>query len=539
MKRDNWVVKALSKSKNRGIVKQHKEGPMAKDNGKKEKAVYPGFYKITFFIGLGFFTMGLMDPLYDTYVPIFLSRFIDSKAIIGFIMTLDNLFAILLIPIVAALSDRTETRIGRRMPYIITLLPLTALVFGLIPYAAFYSLSLLIVAVFMLNLFKQAVRGPVVALMPDITPGEFRSEANGVINTMGGIASIVGTIGLAQLMNVQVSMPGGTMQDEVLAYPVAGLLVVMAALLLFIFVKEPKEAAKVAERSSATFDATTIPTGSASATSSIANPADSGSAASEASPQVVQSPEKKPPILQSLKQVFRASDKSAFFVLVSIFFWFLAYQGILPYIGLYAKESLGFSSGLAALPAGAVGIAYALCAIPSGVVAHKIGRKKAIRIALAVLVVVLTALFIHGGFVGGGAGGATSSVTGANAGSASMVTVVLFMGLLFCFGIFWVTVVTNSFPMLWQMASYTDMGIYTGLYYLASQLSSIVAPPVTGGIIDLFGYRGIFLFAALCMLVAFFVMSFVKRGEPHDDANALSAGSASSTGADTSATTEV
>ncbi len=509
---------------------------MAKDKGKKEKAVYPGFYKITFFIGLGFFTMGLMDPLYDTYVPIFLSRFINSKAIIGFIMTLDNLFAILLIPVVATLSDRTETRIGRRMPYIITLLPLTALVFGLIPYAAFYSLSLLIVAVFTLNLFKQAVRGPVVALMPDITPGEFRSEANGVINTMGGIASIVGTIGLAQLMNVQVPMPGGTMQDEVLAYPVAGLLVVMAALLLFIFVKEPKEAAKVGERSSvagvadsALSNAATTP--AESATTSEASP---GEATHDAGASA-ENQKKKPPILQSLKQVFKASDKSAFFVLVSIFFWFLAYQGILPYIGLYAKESLGFSSGLAALPAGAVGIAYALCAIPSGVVAHKIGRKKAIRIALAMLVVVLTALFIHGGFVGGNA----SSVTGANAGGASMVTVVLFMGLLFCFGIFWVTVVTNSFPMLWQMASYADMGIYTGLYYLASQLSSIVAPPVTGGIIDLFGYRGIFLFAAICMLVAFFVMSFVKRGEPHDDANALSAGGASSTGADTSATAKV
>lgn len=438
---------------------------------KRTENLPKGFYKTTFFIGLGFFTMGLMDPLYDTYVPIFLSRFVESKALIGSIMTLDNVFAILLIPIIAALSDRTRTSIGRRMPYIITLLPLAALSFGLIPYAAFYSLTLLIIAIFALNLFKQAVRGPVVALMPDITPGEFRSEANGVINTMGGIASIVGTIGLAQLMNISVPMPDGSMMNEVLAYPVAGVLVIIAVILLFLFVKEPR----VEE--------------------AVAQPA--GESATQ------QSTEKKP-IWQSLMAIFQSSEKSALFVLLAIFFWFLGYQGILPYIGLYAKESLGFSTGLAALPAGAVGVAYALCAIPSGVIAHRIGRKRAIRAALITIVAILVVLFLHGGLV-------------QNTGEpATMLVMALFLGLLFCFGIFWVTVVTNSFPMLWQMATYGDIGMYTGLYYMASQLAAIVAPPVTGGIIDGFGYRAIFLFAAICMGLAFWMMSFVRRGEASD-----------------------
>ena len=54
---------------------------------------------------------------------------------------------------------------------------------------AIASLLALIVVVFFLNLFKQSARGPVVALMPDIIPGDYRSEANGVINTMGGIAT--------------------------------------------------------------------------------------------------------------------------------------------------------------------------------------------------------------------------------------------------------------------------------------------------------------------------------------------------------------
>ena len=91
------------------------------------------------------------------------------------------------------------------MPFIVTLLPLSAFAFGLILFAPLSSLALLIILIFVFNIFKQSVRGPVVALMPDMVPGEIRSEANGVINTMGGIAAIVGTIGLAQLMNVKLN----------------------------------------------------------------------------------------------------------------------------------------------------------------------------------------------------------------------------------------------------------------------------------------------------------------------------------------------
>ena len=96
-----------------------------------------GYYAATFLIGLGFFTMGLMDPLYDNYIPMFLGYYIESSSVIGTVMTLDNILAIFLIPVFSALSDRTRTRIGRRMPYIITLLPLTAIFFALEAAGAF------------------------------------------------------------------------------------------------------------------------------------------------------------------------------------------------------------------------------------------------------------------------------------------------------------------------------------------------------------------------------------------------------------------
>jgi MFS family permease len=426
----------------------------------KQKGSLKGYYLITFLIGLGFFTMGLMDPLYDNYIPIFLKQYISSTGIIGIIMTLDNVLAIFLIPIFSALSDRTRTRIGRRMPYIVILLPLSAIVFGLIPFAALRSLWLLIITIFFLNIFKQAVRGPVVALMPDMIPGNLRSEANGVINTMGGLATILGTVLLARLMDVKLNI-SGTLHDNILAYPVASLFVLVATLLLFLFVKEKNGSYTEEEKK-----------------------------------------EEKVPIRQSLKVIFAEEDKSAMRILFSLLFWFIAYQGVLPFIGLYSEEVLKTSHGTAALAAGMVGIAYAIFAIPSGSFAHKHGRKKTIRGSLLALVVILIAIFLHNGL--------TSGI------SRSMRQYT-FWALLFLFGIFWVAVVTNSFPMLWQMADYKTMGIYTGLYYFFSQLASIIAPPITGFFMDIFGYGSLFLFAAVNMFIAFMLMRKVDRGEPEDD----------------------
>ena len=429
----------------------------------KEKKSLSGYWGTTFLIGLGFFTMGLMDPLYDNYIPMFLGYYIDSSSVIGAVMTLDNILAIFLIPVFSALSDRTRTRIGRRMPYIVTLLPLAAIFFALVPFSALDSLVMLVVTIFLLNIFKQAVRGPVVALMPDMVPADLRSEANGVINTMGGLATILGTVLLARLMDVSVSLPGIGEVDKILAFPAASVFVIVAVVLLFAFVKESKS--KVASE---------------------------------------EEREEKPkePLLASLKAIFTEKEKSALFILLSLLCWFIAYQGILPFIGVYTMEELGTSAGTAALSSGMVGVAYAAFAVPSGKVAHRYGRKKTIRAALLAIVVDLLLVFLHG-----------TLTQGMN----PTLRLASFWALLFLFGIFWVTVVTNSFPMLWQMADYQTIGVYTGAYYFFSQLASIIAPPIAGGAIDLFGYPALFIFGLVFMAVALMLMRGVHRGEPEED----------------------
>jgi Na+/melibiose symporter-like transporter len=422
------------------------------------KEGFRNYLGLTFLIGFGFFTMGLMDILYDTYVPIFLGKYVTSNALVGLIMTIDNVFAIFLIPIVSVWSDNTRTKIGRRMPFIIVTLPMSALFFAFLPYSAAESLVALILIIFGLNLFKQSARGPVVALMPDTIPGDYRSEANGVINTMGALGAIVSTLGLARLMDVSLSLPVLGETKERLPFVIAGALVIVATILVFAFVHEKNHDAQAAEE--------------------------------------------KVPLVASLKAIAGAKNKSALWILVSLFFWFLGYQGILPFIGKFCVEVLGTSKSNAALPAGLVGLAQAIFAIPTGYIAHKIGRRKSIRISLVAVTAVL--------LVGCVLSSSPASALGPG------LRFEIFLGIMFIYGIFWITIITNSFPMLWQMASFGTIGIYTGLYYTFSQSAAIAAPPLTGALIDLVGYPGIFVFAAACMLAAVFFMGKVTKGEPGD-----------------------
>lgn len=399
--------------------------------------------------------MGLMDPLYDTYVPLFLRRYINANAAVGGIMTLDNLLQLLLIPVISLWSDRTRTRIGRRMPFIVVMLPVSALLFALVPFMAALSFAALLGIIFLFNIFKTSVRGPVVALMPDTIPGNYRSEANGVINMMGGFGLIVSTLFLARLTGVR-GLPAW-LPAHGLPFGIAAVCIIIAVLTLLFFVRE------------------TIPENAAE--------------------------EKREPLVASIKRVFTGGDSSVGRILISLFLWFMAYEGVKPFLGLYMVETLGVSEGNAALAQGVAGIAGVIMAVPSGYAAHKLGRRRFIRTSLSLLSLIMLLISFSG-------------LLGARAGLQGTGILVLFLALMFLYGAVWIGIVVNSFPMLWQMASFGTMGIYTGLYYTFSQSAAILAPPLTGLIIDLAGYPGIFIFGALCMAGAYCTMAGVKSGEP-------------------------
>jgi MFS family permease len=289
-----------------------------------------------------------------------------------------------------------------------------------------------------------------VALMPDTIPGDYRSEANGVINMMGGFGLIAGTLGLARLMNINESLP----------FNIASVCIILATAVLFFFVHE-KKPEQIEDSSEA---------------------------------------EQKISVLDSVKKVFSSGDHSVALILVSIFCWFLAYEGVKPFLGLFMIDVMGVSEGNAALGQGIAGISGVAFAILTGYIAHKMGRRRYIRLCLVLLALVNLAIPIVGMIV-------------VKLGLSSEAGLAIFLFLMLLYGGVWIGIVVNSFPMLWQMATFTNMGIYTGLYYTFSQSAAILAPTITGLIIDLAGYYGVFFFSALCMIPAWIAMGKVKAGE--------------------------
>ena len=415
-------------------------------------------YGKTFLLGFGFFGVSVIWGVYNAFVPIFLSEKFDvAPALIGFFMTLDNIAALFIQPPVGAWSDRLRTPLGRRIPFIIIGAPLTALAFGLIPIA---SIIPLFVACTSTTLLSAALwRTPVVALMPDITPSAFRSQANGIINFMGGIGSIIALQTGGMLYKMSPNFP----------FWMGSALVLLAALVVYLFIEEPKE---------------------------------------------YEQAERQPGLLESLREVFADAEKSGLRLLLAIFFWFVGYSAVETFFTLYAKNRLGLDVGDGATLLSVLPLFFVLSAIPAGFLGSRIGRRVTIAIGLIMLIIMLILVYITP---------AEALLTGIAPlplvgiplveGGARMLTLA---GVLLIFGgIGWAFVNINSLPMVVDLTGAARIGTFTGLYYLFSTLSAIAGPNLNGWAVQLANnnYNIIMIISPVFMAIALWLMLGVRRGE--------------------------
>jgi MFS family permease len=294
-------------------------------------------YGKTFLLGLGFFGVSIIWGVYNAFVPLLLAnKFGLAPALIGFFMTLDNFAALLIQPPVGAWSDRLRTPIGRRMPFLLVGAPISAAAFGLIPVAA--VLPVFVACTSTLLLSMALWRTPVVALMPDITPSKYRSQANGIINFMGGVGAIFSFLGGAALYEINPAFP----------FWMGSALVIVAGLLVILFIREPK---------------------------------------------VYETGEAQPGMLASLKEAFRDPDKSVLRLLFAIFFWFLAYTAIEAFFTLYAQKHLGLREADGARLLGQLSLTFVLFALPAGYIGAKAGRRPTIMTGIALMTLVILAIY--------------------------------------------------------------------------------------------------------------------------------------------------
>ena len=415
-------------------------------------------YSKIFLLGFGFFGISIIWGVYNAFVPVFLAeKFNLDVRWIGFFMTLDNIAALLIQPPVGAWSDRLRTPLWRRMPFILIGAPIGAVAFGFIPIAAI--LPLFVVCTSTLLLSMAFWRTPVIALMPDITPSKYRSQANGIINLMGGVGAILSFLVGARLYELNPAYP----------FWMGSVLVILAAVLVFAFIREPKEISPSAQQ---------------------------------------------PSMWRSLSEVLRDQDKSALRILLAIFFWFLGYTAIEAFFNLYAINRLGISAANGTRLLGELSFIFVLFAIPAGYIGSRFGRRRTIITGILVMSVVLLFIFFLSP--------ATLLKPLTNLPLLGIVpnpgakAVLPMLGLLMMVaGAGWSLININSLPMVVDMTEAARLGTFTGLYYLFSTLSAIIGPNSNGWIISLTGnnYNSIMIVAPVFMVVAMLLMWGVKRGE--------------------------
>lgn len=297
-------------------------------------------YKRTILIGLAFLSISAFWQMYDNIIPLILKNSFElGETVTGVIMAADNILALFLLPFFGLLSDRTDTRIGKRMPFIIAGTVLSATFLLILPAAdRGRNLTLFIIVLFLTLLSMGLYRSPSVALMPDLTPKPLRSKGNAVINLMGAVG------GVYSLIMIQVLVGKGTTPNYFPLFFSIALLMVICVAVLFLTVKEKNISQEIMPE-----------------TETAASETKKGSA-----------------LLPDVK-------RSLIFMLSSIALWYIAYNAVTTAFSRYATHVWGMENGGYANCLMVATVAAIVSYIPIGALSSRIGRKKTILIGVAML----------------------------------------------------------------------------------------------------------------------------------------------------------
>jgi len=410
-------------------------------------------YGRTFLIGLAFLSISSFWQVYDNIIPLMLKNtFGLGETVTGMVMALDNVLAIFLLPVFGSISDKVDTKLGKRTPFIITGTALAVVFLLLLPVAdQALNLPLFVGALFGVLISMGIYRSPAVALMPDLTPNRLRSRANAVINLLGAVG------GVYSLIMIKLLVGKGDRPDyEPLFISVAAVMIV-AVVVLVLTIREKKIAAQVAAE-----EAADVPEES------------SGGKEREEKKKTVLAPEVK---------------RSMIFMLASIFLWFTAYNAVTTAFSRYTivvwkLEGSGFADCLMVATVAAI-ISY----IPIGQISGRFGRKKTIMGGVLLMAACyLAAIFVR---------------------EYTPVINVAFA----LIGVAWAAINVNSYPMIVAMSEGADIGKFTGTYYTFSMAAQIMTPILSGYFLEHISYQTLFPYAMIFSLLAFLTMTQVRHGD--------------------------
>ncbi len=421
-------------------------------------------YRRTFFIGLAFLSISAFWQMYDNIIPLILQgTFHLNETITGAIMAADNVLAVFLLPLLGSLSDRADTRFGRRTPFIVVGTALAVVLMMLLPLADnLESLGLFVGSLLFLLIAMGLYRSPAVALMPDLTPKPLRSQANAIINLMGAVG------GVYTLILISLLLKDDGKQDYTPVFLGVAFIMVLAVVVLVCTIKEKKLAAEVLVEDG---DADPLPAKGPNEGKAV--PA-ANAAAHDSAARTRLAPDVR---------------RSLVLILVSIFLWFMAYNAVTTAFSRYARVVWGMAGGGFANCLMVATVAAIVGYIPIGIISAKFGRKVCILGGLGLMFVSFFAAIFFREFHP----------------AINIGFVLIGMG--------WAAVSVNSLPMVVEMCKAGDVGKYTGLYYTFSMSAQILTPILSGAFLQYVSYKTLFPYACVFTALAMVTMSMVRHGD--------------------------
>lgn len=416
-------------------------------------------YKRTLLVGLAFLSICAFWQLYDNVVPLILKNTFDiPDDIAGVIMALDNVLALFLLPLFGKLSDRTHTRLGRRMPYILGGTLAAVVLMNLLPMAdRARSLWLFVAALGLLLLAMGVYRSPAVALMPDVTPKPLRSKGNAIINLMGTLGGVF-TLAATSLL---VTHDATGREDYSALFLAVSILMLAAVVVLLLTIRENRLAHEV----------------------ELQNLAAQGEDAAQAQD------DETPSSGAGFSSLDPALRRSLILILCSVALWFMGYNAVTTAFTKYVSVQWGYDIKAASQCLMVATVGAVVSYLPVGFLSSRFGRKRVIQAG----VLLLAACF------------------GAAALFASFSPVLY--GIFALVGAAWAMINVNSYPMVVEISKSGDVGKYTGYYYTFSMAAQIVTPIVSGWLLEHVGYYTLLPYAAVMVALSFVTISLTRHGD--------------------------
>lgn len=432
-------------------------------------------YKRTFFIGLAFLSISAFWQVYDNIIPLIMQNsFGLGETVTGLIMAMDNVLALFLLPIFGSLSDKVDTKLGKRTPFIVTGTVLAVIFMLLLPTAdKMRNMPLFVGALFLVLISMGLYRSPAVALMPDLTPNHLRSKANAIINLMGAVG------GVYSLIMIKLLVGGGETPDYLPLFISVAALMVIAVGVLVITIKENK----IKQEMKPFMEAS-----DAAETEEMSEKATSTKKATDGvNAEITVNAEGKTVLSKEVK-------RSMIFMLASIFFWFTAYNAVTTAFSRYTRVVWGMEGGSFADCLMVATVAAIISYIPIGQVASRVGRKKTIMGGVLLMAGCYAAAIFVGEY-------------------HPLINVAFAL-----IGMAWAAINVNSYPMIVAMSKGSDVGKFTGTYYTFSMSAQILTPVLSGFLLENISYRTLFPYALVFSLLAFLTMTQVRHGDVKPEA---------------------